>query len=207
MQDIQKTYTASRKKMDIVTVGWACSDRVDSLSSSSHHSLCNSITYWRRCSYRTAGSSLVIHGRVTDFQMWDRVLPDFQLEEVETIFNLIFNRSPDAASSRRATWSTGLRRRGTWIPHLALWVISVPSFHIKSIQFALALLQAKREELDLEGSVCAKSSTSLQILPHKTNVMEPCSLFFSIIIFPSDEACSITSLLQIFRKGKSHFKL
>ena len=98
---------------------------------------------------------------------------------IMTIFNIIFYRSPDAASSRRATWSTGLRKRGTWIPHLAQWVISVPSFHIESIQFVLALLQAKREELDLEGSVCAKSSTSLQILPHKTNVMAR-SLFSSL---------------------------
>ena len=35
-----------------------------------------------RCSYRTSGSSLVIHGRVTDFQMWDKVLPDSQLKQV-----------------------------------------------------------------------------------------------------------------------------
>ena len=38
------------------------------------------VTY--RCSYRTSGSSLVIHGRVTDFQMWNKVLPDSQLKEV-----------------------------------------------------------------------------------------------------------------------------
>ena len=32
-------------------------------------------------------------------------------------------------------------------------------------------MQAKREEMDLEANVCAKSSTSLQILPHLTKVI------------------------------------
>ena len=31
-------------------------------------------------------------------------------------------------------------------------------------------IQARREELDLEANVCAKSATSLQILPHLTKV-------------------------------------
>ena len=199
--------------MDIVTVGWdwECFHRVVSLSSSHHSLLCNSITNWPRCSYRTAGSSLVIHGRVTDFQMWDRVLPDFQLEEVETIpkWRSSILSSTDHRMPPLQGGQPGQLDWGNVAPEFLTWhseSFLSQLFHIESIQFALALLQAKREELDLEGSVCAKSSTSLQILPHKTNVMELFSLFFSIIIFPSDEACSITSLLQIFRKGKSHFK-
>ena len=45
------------------------------------HLYCCLRNIWR-CSYRTSGSSLTIHGRVTDFQMWNKVLPESQLKQV-----------------------------------------------------------------------------------------------------------------------------
>ena len=53
-QDVQDTYASNSKKMDIVTAG---------------------------CTYRGA-TSLTVHGKVTDFQMWGRALPDEELLKV-----------------------------------------------------------------------------------------------------------------------------
>ena len=56
------------------------------------------------------------HGKVTDFQMWDEVLPDEQLLKVKTETHTSFILAPrwrDAKSSRRATWWAGRRPIGS----------------------------------------------------------------------------------------------
>ena len=55
-QDVQDTYASNSKQMDIVTAG---------------------------CTYRGA-TSLTVHGKVTDFQMWGRALPDEELVKVSS---------------------------------------------------------------------------------------------------------------------------
>ena len=57
LQDVQDTYAANSKQIDIVTAG---------------------------CTYRGA-TSLTVHGKVTDFQMWGRALSD---EELVKVFSL-----------------------------------------------------------------------------------------------------------------------
>ena len=57
-QDVQDTYAANSKQVDIVTAG---------------------------CTYRD-GTSLTVHGKVTDFQMWGKALSDEQLVKVEISF-------------------------------------------------------------------------------------------------------------------------
>ena len=54
LQDVQDTYAANSKQIDIVTAG---------------------------CTYRGA-TSLTVHGKVTDFQMWGRALSDEELVKV-----------------------------------------------------------------------------------------------------------------------------
>ena len=51
---MQDTYATNSKQIDIVTAG---------------------------CTYRGA-TSLTVHGKVTDFQMWGRALPDEELVKV-----------------------------------------------------------------------------------------------------------------------------
>ena len=51
---MQDTYAANSKQVDIVTAG---------------------------CTYRD-GTSLTVHGKVTDFQMWGKALSDEQLVKV-----------------------------------------------------------------------------------------------------------------------------
>ena len=51
---MQDTYATNSKQIDIVTAG---------------------------CTYR-GSNSLSVHGKVTDFQMWGRVLPDEELVKV-----------------------------------------------------------------------------------------------------------------------------
>ena len=53
---MQDTYAANSKQVDIVTAG---------------------------CTYRD-GTSLTVHGKVTDFQMWGKALSDEQLVKVDT---------------------------------------------------------------------------------------------------------------------------
>ena len=53
---MQDTYASNSKQMDIVTAG---------------------------CTYR-GSNSLSVHGKVTDFQMWGRALPDEELVKVSS---------------------------------------------------------------------------------------------------------------------------
>ena len=53
-QDVQDTYASNSKQIDIVTAG---------------------------CTYR-GSTSLTVHGKVTDFQMWGKALPDEELVKV-----------------------------------------------------------------------------------------------------------------------------
>ena len=55
---MQDTYATNSKQIDIVTAG---------------------------CTYRGA-TSLTVHGKVTDFQMWGRALPDEELVKVFFLF-------------------------------------------------------------------------------------------------------------------------
>ena len=55
-QDVQDTYASNSKQMDIVTAG---------------------------CTYR-GSNSLSVHGKVTDFQMWGKALPDEELVKVSS---------------------------------------------------------------------------------------------------------------------------
>ena len=104
----------------------------------------------------------------------------------------IFSRSRAAASSRRGTWLAGSVITGISTHREAQWVILLVFVFCES-PFSLfdlrerrlrmhtlytvhcytiytVTIQARREELDLEANVCAKSATSLQILPHLTKV-------------------------------------
>ena len=54
---MQDTYATNKKQMDIVTAG---------------------------CTYR-GSTSLTVHGKVTDFQMWGRALSDEELVKVSSL--------------------------------------------------------------------------------------------------------------------------
>ena len=56
--------------------------------------------------------------------------------------------------------------------------------------------------MDLEANVCAKSTTSLQILPHLTKVyVMHVGMSCFILIMHLDEARSDPLVLQVLRKG------
>ena len=54
---MQDTYATNKKQIDIVTAG---------------------------CTYR-GSTSLTVHGKVTDFQMWGKALPDEELVKVSSL--------------------------------------------------------------------------------------------------------------------------
>ena len=70
---MQDTYASNSKQMDIVTAG--CTYRSELLIQISCQHL--------DCTYR-GSNSLSVHGKVTDFQMWGRALPDEELVKVSS---------------------------------------------------------------------------------------------------------------------------
>ena len=70
-----------------------------------------------RCVHKTGATPMMsTHGKVTDFQMWDHVLPDEQLLKVKTgtgSCSVLGSRWPAAKSFQRATWSAGRKPIGS----------------------------------------------------------------------------------------------
>ena len=229
-QDIQKTYAASRKRMDIVTAGWGFVNHLHfctiwrSHQAQFVHSEWGLPVYWynvylhdglstlsgwfeksaHRCSYRTSGSSLVIHGRVTDFQMWDNVLPESQLKQVPENITWVSwssfadHRLPPVQGGQPGQLA-GRYLASQFIPRHRESSFSLLDHRARQFTYNPEWLQAKREEMDLEANVCAKSTTSLQILPHLTKVIVMHVVFCVIIMrvfrwSPKRSTCAPSSL-------------
>ena len=100
------------------------------------------------CTYR-GSTSLTVHGKVTDFQMWRRELAE---EELEQITGCRAFPSGDLVSWEGDSWflnsSRGTVREGEHP-------------------------QAREETADLESEVCADTSTSLHLVPVPSKVRPP----------------------------------
>ena len=105
---MQDTYATNSKQMDIVTAG---------------------------CTYR-GSNSLSVHGKVTDFQMWGRALPDEELVKVSSpLFELGFDWSllhqvtgctafpeGDLVSWEGDSWFLNSSRNTVWLRSIVLSV-------------------------------------------------------------------------------------
>ena len=127
--------------------------------------------YCWRCVHKTGTTPMMsTHGKVTDFQMWDEVLPDEQLlkvlEKNSELFQLsLFWRSLVVKSSPRATWSAGRKPTGSWTQVVARF-----DLHWLILTSNQPTNQAREETLDLEKDVCRSRSLSLHMVPYKLKV-------------------------------------
>ena len=113
------------------------------------------------------------HGKVTDFQMWDEVLPDEQLLKVK-------NRDPHLLHSRSQVTGCEEFPEGNLVSwEKTNWFLNSSRgtvFFNITLMVNSNIYQARKETLDLERDVCRSRNLSLHMVPYKLKVIKSCCL-------------------------------